>query len=114
MNNTDTLKILVNELFEKDEQPTPYEVYTWLRNNQHKIAQAYDKDCHKSDIIFELGEREYVVDKIPQTLIDDIVNYFLEKLDDLGSEYGWRDIMENAIDEFQDDLEPYRFLDDEE
>lgn len=117
------LKELAQEFFDKcitfqrvDDQIKAFRVeslYKFLVDNQWKIADNYDKDCHKEDIICELEERGYDVSKISNKLIDDILYYFEDKLGDYGSECGWRTILDNVIEWYEEDLEEYKLEESE-
>ena len=106
------LKQLAIEFFENNLNPTEDDLYKFLVDNQWKIADNYDKDCHKEDIICELEERGYDVSKISNKLIDDILYYFEDKLGDYGSECGWRTILDNVIEWYEEDLEEYKLEED--
>ena len=94
--------------FEKYPQPTKEDLYNFLVENEYKIANNYDKNCHKEDIMYELEDREYNISAIPPELIDDILYYFEDKLGDYGSESGWRTILDVVIDWYEEDLEEYK------
>ena len=103
------LEELAKEFFENNAKPTEEDLYKFLVDNEWKIADNYDKACHREDIIFELEDREYKISAIPTKLIDDMLYYFEDKLGDYGSECGWRTILNNVIEWFEEDLEEYKW-----
>lgn len=107
------IKDIAHLFFEKHPTPTEDDLYNFLAlvENQWKITNYYDKSCHREDIIYALEENEYDVDKIPTDLIDNMLEYFEDKLGDYGSECGWRDILNNVIEWYEEDLKEYKLED---
>lgn len=107
------LNLLAIEFFQKYSNPTEDDLYDFLVEKEWSIADNYDVKCHREDIIFELEESEYDVSKISEDLINDILYHFEDKLGDYGSECGWRTILDNTIEWFEEDLEEYKLEEDE-
>ena len=102
------LKELAKEFCKKYSNPTEDDLYDFLVDNEWRIANNYEKSCHKEDIIYELEEREYDVSKISDELINDMLYRYEDSLGDYGSESGWRTILNNIIEMYEEDLEEYK------
>ena len=112
MEKIKVLDDLVEEYFEKFPQPTKSSLLVFLIDKQYKIAGDYEYKCHREDIIYELEDKEYDTDRIPNDLIDDMTDYFEDQLGDYGSENGWHNILNNVIDYFEEDLKEYKGSDE--
>ena len=102
------LRQLAIEFFENNLNPTEDDLYDFLVDNEWRIANNYEKSCHKEDIIYELEERLYNISKIPDNIIESILEHFEDSLGDYGNECGWRTILNNTIEWFEEDLEEYK------
>lgn len=105
---TNKLKELAKRFFENKQNPTEEDLYEFLMDNEYKIAQNYDRNCHIEDIKFELEEQGYDIKNISNELIVNIVWHFEDRLGDYGNECGWRTILDNTIEWFKEDLEEYK------
>ena len=106
------LRQLAVEFCDKHIYANEDDIYNFLVDNEWRIADNYDKTCHKEDIMFELEEREYNINAIPDKLIDSILYRFEDMLGDYGNECGWRTILNNTMDYFEEDLEEYKLEED--
>lgn len=104
----DKLKLLAIEFFQKYSNPTEDDLYDFLVEKEWSIADNYDVKCHREDIIFELEEREYDVSRISEDIIESILWHFEDQLGNYGNECGWRTILDNAVEWFEEDLEEYK------
>ena len=64
------------------------------------------------DVVNELEELGYDINFIPKTLIESIATSYDENLGDYGSENGWRYILENTIEQYEDDLKEYKNMEE--
>lgn len=105
---TNKLKELAKRFFENKQNPTEEDLYEFLVDNEYKIAQNYESSCHMEDIKYELEEQGYDFKNINNELLGQILYRFEDKLGDYGSECGWRTILDNTIEWFEEDLEEYK------
>ena len=91
-----------------DGQLSKKDVQDFLVDKLYELSDLYDKDCHYENVISELIERDYDTIKMPNSLLDRIVDTYEEKLGDFGSENGWRYILDSVIEEYEDDLVEYK------
>lgn len=101
------IKKLISDYFE-DNETLQKDVYDFVCHNLWHLYNIYDTECHREDVVDELEELGYKTDIIPETLIDDIVTSYDENLGDYGSENGWRYILENTIEDYEEDLRDYK------
>ena len=104
------LKELAREFCDKHKETNEDELFKFLADNQWKIYCDYDKNTHKEKIIDELAEKEYDTNKIPDDLIDDMVEEFEDFFYD--DNYRWLDIIHGVIYDFEEDLEEYKLEED--
>lgn len=100
------LRQLAIEFFENNLNPTEDDLYKFLVDNEWKIYCDYDRNTHKEKMIDELTEKEYDTNKIPDDLIDDMVERFEDFYYD--DNYRWVDIMHDVIYDYEEDLEEYK------
>lgn len=101
------LRKLTKEFLHKNNQLLEEELYKFLLYNQYKIAENYNENCHREDIICDLEEKNYNIEKISDELIDEMLWHFEDQLGNYGSECGWRTILDNTIVYFKEELEEY-------
>lgn len=104
------LKELAQEYFATYKTIDEQSLYTFLADNQWKIYCDYDRNTHKEKMIDELTEKEYDTNKIPDDLIDDMVERFEDFYYD--DNYRWVDIMHDVIYDYEEDLEEYKLEED--
>lgn len=111
------LRELAQEFFDKciifqgvDDQLKAFRVenlYNFLVDNQWKIYCDYDKNSHKEMIIGNLEYADYDTSKIPDDLMDSLVERFEDLLYDDGDNV-CDNCIRDVIDEFEEDLEEYK------
>lgn len=99
------LRQLTNEFFNKCEIITKDALYQFLVDNEWKIANGYEKSCHREDILFELDEMGYKSNKVPTDIIDDILERYEDHLAD-SEEWHW--MLKDIISDYDCDLEEYK------
>lgn len=88
-----------------EENNLPFDV---IERNLWKLSDIYDKSCYLEDIKTELAGYDYDVDKIPDNLLESILETYIDKLADWGSENGWNYIIDDTINLYKNDLEEYK------
>ena len=83
------------------------DIYNFLADNQWKIYADYDKYTHKEMIIGNLDYLGYPTTKIPDKLIDLIVERFEDILYDDNDNH-FENCIRYAIDDYEEDLEEYK------
>ena len=104
------LRELAIEFCDKHAYANEDDIYNFLADNQWKIYCDYDRNTHKEKMIDELTEKEYDTNKIPDDLIDDMVERFEDFYYD--DNYRWVDIMHDVIYDYEEDLEEYKLEED--
>lgn len=102
------LRQLAIEFFENHLNPTEDDLYDFLVNNEWKIYCDYDKNTHREKIIGELEYSDYAVDKIPEMLIDGLVERFEDIYYDDENSGHYDNCIRYAIDDYEEDLEEYK------
>lgn len=90
-----TLYDISKEFFDKQgiNNITPQTLADFLQENEWRIYDHYDKKCKRTDIMFELEERE--IDHTEDD-IDNILDIYEDYLENDDS---WRDCLNMAIDD---------------
>ena len=112
----DKYKSMIDDLFDKKPTPTKEDLTTWLIDNEWRIAQSYERDCHREDILNEIDYLNEDREENKKIKVDDqTLNDMLEDYEDhLGDSEDWHYILKNTFDRFYDDLEMGVLDDDEE
>ena len=103
------LRQLAIEFCDKHTYANEDDIYNFLVDNEWRIYCNYDRNTHKENLIFELSEKNYDTDKIPNNLIDSMVERFEDFLYNDG--YRWNTIMNDVIFDYCEDLEEYKVED---
>jgi hypothetical protein len=98
------LKELAREFCDKHKETDEFELFTFLADNQWKIYADYQSKSMIETITFELEERDFNVEEIPEWIITAMATKLEEKIYD---EYRFEDIINNLIDEYGEDLQEY-------
>lgn len=106
------LKELAQEYFATYKTIDEQSLYTFLADNQWKIYADYDKYTHKEMIIGNLDYLGYPTTKIPDKLIDLIVERFEDILYDDNDNH-FENCIRYAIDDYEEDLEEYKLEEDD-
>ncbi len=104
------LRQLAIEFCDKHIYANEDDIYTFLADNQWKIYADYDKYTHKEMIIGNLDYLGYPTTKIPDKLIDLIVERFEDILYDDNDNH-FENCIRYAIDDYEEDLEEYKVED---
>lgn len=106
-----TYEKMINNFLAEHEQPTAEDLYNFIIDNEWRIYSEYEKMCHKEDLLIMLEQREYNVDKLPNDLIDSILERYGDHLTDSEE---WHYILNDIIDDYEEDLEEYKTNEGEE
>ena len=87
-----------------EENNLPFDV---IERNLWKLSDIYDKSCHIEDIKTELAGYDYDVDKIPDEMLEHMLDTYEEWLADYGSECGYNSIIREVIGWYEKDLKEY-------
>lgn len=109
MERVNVLKELADTFFSvlSKYEPTKESLEQFLADYQYKIAEDYDYNCHREDVINELEYCDYDINRVPDDIIDDMTDYYEEQLSDYGCDCGWHTILNNVLDYFEEDLKEY-------
>ena len=103
------LKELAQEYFATYKTIDEQSLYTFLADNQWKIYADYNRNTHREKIVGELEYNDYDVDKIPEELIDSMVERFEDIFyDDDSNPYD--NCIRYTIDDYEEDLEEYKII----
>lgn len=101
------LRQLAIEFCDKHTYANEDDIYNFLVENQWKIYCDYDRNTHREKIVGELEYNDYAVDKIPEELIDSMVERFEDIFyDDDSNPYD--NCIRYTIDDYEEDLEEYK------
>ena len=103
-------KNMIDDLFDKTPTPNKDDILKWLINNEWKIANSYEKDCHREDLATAITDRD-MEDKIDDKTFDLMLDTYEDRLADSED---WHYIMNSTINDFIDDMEMGVLDDDEE
>lgn len=108
------LKELAQEFFDKciifqgvDDQLKAFRVenlYNFLADNQWKFYSDYQKKSLFETVYYELENRDFEVDEIPQNIIDEMAMSLEERIYD---EDRFSSIIEVVFDDYAEDLQEY-------
>lgn len=100
----DKILDLAKEFCEKHKDTNEDELYNFLADNQWKIYSDYQKKSLFETIYYELENRDFEVDEIPQNIIDEMAMSLENRIYD---EDRFSSIIEVVFEDYAEDLQEY-------
>lgn len=100
-----TYENMINKFLAEHKQPTAEDLYTFIIDNEWRIYREYEKECRKEDLLIMLEEDGIDREKVPETLIDYMLETYEDRLTDSAE---WHFILNGVIDDYEEDLEEYK------
>ena len=100
-----TYEKMINNFLEQHKQPTVEDLYTFIIDNEWRIYSEYEKGCHKEDIYIFLEEDGFDRENLPDTLINNMLETYLDWLSESDE---WHFILNNVLNHYKEDLEEYK------